>query len=118
MAASHFCLLRSGWPSKLYSSIQAKLDDETSNICVVEIQIGTSPYHTSQFKQLNFIVMRHFTDEENGIMRNPSFITSSLPRQSKHKLKAGPTAAVIGGDNYIHIGETILNHIPVVAFES
>ena len=53
-------------------------------------------------------------------MRNPSFITSSLPRQSKHKLKAGPTAAVIGGDNYIHIGETILNHIPVVAtaFES
>ena len=51
-------------------------------------------------------------------MRNPSFITSSLPRQSKHKLKAGPTAAVIGEDNYIHIGETILNHIPVVVFES
>jgi len=40
-------------------------------------------------------------DEDSGVMRNPSFITASLPRPDKHKQKS----ATIGGDNYMHIGE-------------
>ncbi|KAF6020501.1 hypothetical protein EB796_021191 [Bugula neritina] len=41
-------------------------------------------------------------DEDSGVMRNPSFITASLPRPDKHKQKS----ATIGGDNYMHIGKS------------
>lgn len=43
------------------------------------------------------------TDDENS--KNPSFITSSLPRQPKPlKAHRSPTSAKrIGGDNYVHV---------------